>query len=128
MDKKKSTEKSVSPAKKKVTNPRRAGSSDMKTTHPEISERFKKFVHDSGLTYNDLQDVLGIKKSTLHSYAQGRATPGIYLLQQLNVKFGVSYDYMIDGVDSSTNIIDILSQIENLKLAIKKLKVTGRFS
>lgn len=60
------------------------------------SERIKLLVERSGKSYQDLEKITGIKKSSLQRYASG-ATAKIPLsvIEQLSKSFGVSQEYLM---------------------------------
>ena len=60
------------------------------------SERIKALIEQSGLSYQELEKVTGIKKSSLQRYATG-ATPKIPLdvIEKLSKAFNVSQEYLM---------------------------------
>lgn len=68
------------------------------------SERIKSLIEKSGRSYQDLEKITGIKKSSLQRYASG-ATPKIPLtvIERLSQAFGVSQEYLMGWTDTPIN-------------------------
>ena len=66
------------------------------------SERIKLLIEQSGKSYQDLEKITGIKKSSLQRYASG-ATAKIPLavIEQLSKAFNVSQEYLMGWSDTT---------------------------
>ena len=66
------------------------------------SERIKLLIEQSGKSYQDLEKITGIKKSSLQRYASG-ATAKIPLtvIEQLSKAFNVSQEYLMGWSEST---------------------------
>ena len=61
----------------------------------------KKLREDSHLSQEQLADAIGVSKSTIGMYEQGRRVPSVEMLVQMADLFGVSLDYLITGKEFS---------------------------
>lgn len=70
-----------------------------------INERLKKLRIERGLTQAELADKLGIAKTTLASYEQGKNEPNIRTIIRISMLFKVSTDYLLGISETrSTNL------------------------
>jgi transcriptional regulator with XRE-family HTH domain len=90
------------------------------------SERIKSLIENSGKTYQELEKVTGIKKSSLQRYASG-TTPKIPLdvIERLSVFFNVSKEYLMGWEDENTRLTHSMeahsvAQAVNLQLFAEK--------
>lgn len=68
------------------------------------SERIKALVEGSNLSYQDLEKLTGIKKSSLQRYASGVTTKiPLDVIEKLAAAFNVSQEYLM-GWDEQKNI------------------------
>ena len=69
----------------------------MEVIHMSIrSERIKALVENSGMSYQDLEKLTGIKKSSLQRYASGVTTKiPLDVIEKLSVAFNVSQEYLM---------------------------------
>lgn len=81
----------------------------------EISNRLKKAMADSGLSFGEVSNITGIPKSAIHRYVTGN-TPKIPItrLEQLAEVFGVSAAWIMGWEDTPTP--DKAEQSENEEL------------
>lgn len=84
------------------------------------SERIKSLIENSEKTYQELEKVTGIKKSSLQRYASG-TTPKIPLdvIERLSVFFNVSKEYLMGWEDTPNGETSsrFLHSMENYSLA-----------
>ena len=60
------------------------------------SERIKALVEESGMSYQELEKVTKIKKSSLQRYASGATTKiPLDVIEKLSVAFSVSQEYLM---------------------------------
>lgn len=60
------------------------------------SERIKALVENSDMSYQDLEKLTGIKKSSLQRYASGVTTKiPLDVIEKLSVAFNVSQEYLM---------------------------------
>ena len=60
------------------------------------SERIKALVESSGMSYQDLEKLTGIKKSSLQRYASGVTSKiPLDVIEKLSVAFNVSQEYLM---------------------------------
>lgn len=60
-------------------------------------KNLKKLRKESGITQNDLANILGIKQRTYSSYENNTNEPNIDTLKKLSNYFNVSIDYLVDN-------------------------------
>ena len=71
-----------------------------------FGETLKKLREDAGMSQEQLGNLLGISKSTIGMYEQGRRVPGLDILIRMSQVFGVSLDYLIMGKDFTSSADD----------------------
>ena len=60
------------------------------------SERIKALVEESSLSYQELEKLTGIKKSSLQRYASGATTKiPLDVIEKLSIAFNVSQEYLM---------------------------------
>ena len=60
------------------------------------SERIKQLIEESNMSYQELEKVTGIKKSSLQRYATGVTTKiPLDVIEKLSVTFNVSQEYLM---------------------------------
>ena len=60
------------------------------------SERIKSLIEQSGRSYQDLEKLTGIKKSSLQRYASGVTTKiPLDVIEKLSIAFNVSQEYLM---------------------------------
>lgn len=68
------------------------------------SERIKSLIEQSKRSYQELEKITGIKKSSLQRYASGVTTKiPLDVIEKLSVAFGVSQEYLMGWDDKVTN-------------------------
>lgn len=65
--------------------------------HKDICERFRKVRTDNRITQKEFAEILQVSESTIKQVERGASAPTYDVLRLLKRKFGVSYDFMIDG-------------------------------
>ena len=66
------------------------------------SERIKSLIEQSKRSYQELEKITGIKKSSLQRYASGVTTKiPLDVIEKLSVAFGVSQEYLMGWDDNS---------------------------
>lgn len=74
------------------------------------SERIKNLVDNSGMSYQDLEKLTGIKKSSLQRYASGVTTKiPLDVIEKLSIAFNVSQEYLMgwDNKESSPSELSL---------------------
>ena len=83
------------------------------------SERIKALIDSSGLSYQEIEKLTGIKKSSLQRYASGETTKiPLDVIEKLSVGFKVSQEYLI-GWDEKKNSPSEPSLTEGEKLMLE---------
>ena len=101
------------------------------------SERIKALIERSQLSYQELERVTGIKKSSLQRYASGTTTKiPLDVIEKLSKAFGVSQEYLMGWEEkkSSPNelqltegerfLIDLFRRVpeENQQMVLKMIR------
>lgn len=82
------------------------------------SERIKALVEASGKSYQELEKVTGIKKSSLQRYASGATTKiPLDVIEKLSVAFNVTQEYLM-GWEEQKNSPDKSELTEGEKLLL----------
>lgn len=85
------------------------------------SERIKSLIDKSGKSYQELEKLTGIKKSSLQRYASGVTTKiPLDVIEKLSVAFNVSQEYLMGW--SKENSPDELVLTEGEKKLIQLLR------
>lgn len=87
------------------------------------SERIKALVDSSELSYQELEKLTGIKKSSLQRYASGATTKiPLDVIEKLSVAFNVSQEYLMgwDEKESSPSELQ-LTEGEKMMLELFRL-------
>jgi len=67
------------------------------------SQRIKALIEESGKSYQELEKITGIKKSSLQRYASGVTTKiPLDVIERLSIAFNVSQEYLM-GWDEKEN-------------------------
>lgn len=68
------------------------------------SERIKALVEASGKSYQELEKLTGIKKSSLQRYASGATTKiPLDVIEKLSIAFNVSQEYLMGWEEQKTS-------------------------
>jgi len=73
-----------------------------------IGARIKVFRQEHNMTQQDFADMFGMSKVWVHSVEKGRHMLPIECMRVLKGRFGMSYDYIIDGETPPANESDYL--------------------
>ena len=93
------------------------------------SDRIKHLIEQSGKSYLELEEITGVRKSSLQRYASGRTTKiPLDAIEKLAETFNVSQSYLMGWTDSPTAVAEPpRSVLENELLEIlEKLPIEGR--
>lgn len=89
------------------------------------SDRIKSLIENSGKTYQELEKVTGIKKSSLQRYASG-ATAKIPLdvIERLSVFFNVSKEYLMGWEDEEARFTHSMEAYSIARAALAEPTLT----
>lgn len=94
-----------------------------------ISQRLKQLRSENNLTQAQLASILGIAKTTLAAYEQGKSEPNIELLIKMANYFDISVDYLIGKTNCMHEeyqpVSDILGIDEKTIEILQKLSATA---
>lgn len=69
----------------------------------QIGTRLKKFRLEHNMTQQDFADIFGMSKIWVHSVEKGRHMFPLECMVILKDRFGLTYDYLIDGIKNSSD-------------------------
>lgn len=82
------------------------------------SQRIKALIEESGKSYQELEKITGIKKSSLQRYASGVTTKiPLDVIERLSIAFNVSQEYLM-GWDEKENSPSELQLTEGEKMLL----------
>lgn len=67
-----------------------------------LGQKIKRLRKQSGMTQEDLADLLHVTRSAVSSWETGVRTPDIYMLRKIANLFGVSLDYIVGCASEHT--------------------------
>lgn len=84
------------------------------------SERIKALIEESKLTYQEIEKLTGIKKSSLQRYASGTTTKiPMDVFEKLSVAFNVSQEYLLGWEEKKDSPTELqLSEGEKMVLEL----------
>ena len=87
------------------------------------SERIKFLIEKSGRSYQELESITGIKKSSLQRYASGVTTKiPLDVIEKLSIAFGVSQEFLMGWDENEISLGRIqLTEGEKQMLELFKL-------
>lgn len=87
-----------------------------------LNQRLKLFRTSSGLTQQQVADVLGLDRSTYAYYESGKTTPDIKSVNKLLKIFNISYYELVDEPDpTAINVSDPSTESEEDNMHIYEL-------
>lgn len=89
------------------------------TSYKDICDRFKRVRIDANMTQEDFAKLLGIARTTVSSIERGAQAPSYAVLRILNRRYGIPYQWLVDGVES-----DAAREVQRLREENKDLKAS----
>lgn len=87
------------------------------------SERIKRIIDESGKSYQELEKITGIKKSSLQRYASGVTTKiPLDVIEKLSSTFNVSQEYLM-GWDEKENSPDERQLTEGEEMVLELFRM-----
>ena len=92
------------------------------------SERIKSLIEESGKSYQELEKVTGIKKSSLQRYASGVTSKiPLDVIEKLSATFNVSQEYLMGWDEKENSPSELqLTEGERLMLDLFRMIPTDR--
>lgn len=87
-----------------------------------IGKRLKEIRLDARLTQREMAELVGLTSGSIGALENGLYTPNFDVLRAINKHLGASYDFIIDGVQSPQNNVQIKKENEMLKAELERLK------
>ena len=92
-----------------------------------IGARLKNIRLNARLTQKDMAEIVNMKPASIGALENGLYTPNYDVIRAIRNRLGVSYEYLIDGVESEINISDLIMKNKQLEEEVKRLsKVVDR--
>lgn len=93
----------------------------------KIGARLKNIRINARLTQKDMGKIINMKPASVGALENGLYTPNYEVIRSIKKRLGVSYDYIIDGVDSDINTSDLIMKNKSLEEEVNRLsKVVDR--
>lgn len=81
-----------------------------------LNQRLKKFRIASGLTQQQVADVLNLDRSTYAYYEAGKTTPDIKSVSKLVKIFNITYYDLVDEPDPTLEVNDSAAQEDDIEI------------
>ena len=79
----------------------------------DVGDRMRKALREAGIGVGEIADYLGVARTTVSNWINGRIEPSVQTLRLWALRCGVDYDWLRDGrlpaapVTSPTVMVDI---------------------
>jgi transcriptional regulator with XRE-family HTH domain len=98
-----------------------------KDNNDDIGTRLKNIRFNARLTQKEMGDIVNMKPASIGALENGLYTPNYEVLRAIRKRLGVSYDYIIDGVESDINTSELIIKNKALEEEVARLsKVVDR--
>jgi transcriptional regulator with XRE-family HTH domain len=88
----------------------------------QIGDRLKEVRLNARLTQKELAKLVGLTPGSIGALENGLYTPNFDVLRILHKKLGVSYDYIIDGLESPENASKLIEENTRLKEELDRMR------
>jgi repressor LexA len=89
----------------------------------------KKLREDAGLSQEQLGEVIGVSKSTIGMYEQGKRMPNTNtILKDIAAYFGVSIDYLVGFSGNENNTVEDFSRFGLRPVSRRKIPMIGKIA
>jgi transcriptional regulator with XRE-family HTH domain len=88
----------------------------------QIGNRLKEVRLNARLTQKELAKLVGLTPGSIGALENGLYTPNFDVLRTLHKKLGVSYEYIIDGLESSKNPSQLMEENARLKEELERMR------
>lgn len=86
-----------------------------------IGARLKNIRLNARLTQKDMAKIVNMKPASVGALENGLYTPNYDVIRAIRKRLGVSYEYIIDGVESEMNTSDLIIKNKSLEEEVKRL-------
>lgn len=94
----------------------------LKNTPKDIAARLREIRIDARLTQKEMAEIVGLTPGSVGAMENGLYTPNYDVLRALKTRLNISYDYVIDGLESPVNNSQMVTENKELKLEVERLK------
>lgn len=94
------------------------------TDAKSIGTRLRKIRIDARLTQKEMGEIVGLTPGSVGALENDLYTPNFDVLRAIHSRLGISYDFIIDGANTTGNIKEIESlqqEVERLRRVVDKL-------
>lgn len=88
----------------------------------QIGKRLREIRIDARLTQKEMAKLVNLTPGAIGAMENGLYTPNFDVLRAIHRRLGATYDYIIDGVESSNNHSQLILENEALKEELDRLK------
>lgn len=81
-----------------------------------FSEKLRELMKKNSLTQQELADSIGIARQTVGKYLDGLCYPQANILSKISVKYGVSIDYLVMGIESKSELLSEYIDLQDVPL------------
>lgn len=88
----------------------------------QIGKRLREVRINARLTQREMAKLVNLATGSIGAMENGLYTPNFDVLREIHKKLGVSYDFIIDGVEINTSHAELLIENNTLKQELERLK------
>ncbi|MEM6987243.1 MAG: helix-turn-helix transcriptional regulator [Pseudomonadota bacterium] len=89
---------------------------------PTLHERMKRARDDSGLSVDEVCEVLGVKRETYNKWETGKVAPRANKLMMLAGVFNVPPAWLLDGDDEYLQSLDKDQKVKQLRSRLEQMQ------
>lgn len=87
-----------------------------------IAERLKEIRREARMTQKEMAVVVGLTSGSVGALENAYYTPNFDVLRRIHKTFGVSYDYIIDGISTPEVTTNLVAENTALKAENERMK------
>jgi transcriptional regulator with XRE-family HTH domain len=88
----------------------------------QIGKRLREVRIDARLTQREMAKLVNLATGSIGAMENGLYTPNFDVLRAIHKKLGVSYDYIIDGIESTDNASKLIEENARLKEELDRMR------
>jgi transcriptional regulator with XRE-family HTH domain len=101
--------------------------SSKKENIEDVGTRLKTVRLNARLTQKEMAEIVNMKPSSIGALENGLYTPNYEVLRAIRKRLGISYEYLIDGVESEMNTSGLIMKNKSLEEEVSRLnKIVDR--
>jgi transcriptional regulator with XRE-family HTH domain len=87
-----------------------------------IAERLKEIRREARMTQKEMAVIIGLTSGSVGALENAYYTPNFDVLRAIHNKLGVSYDYIIDGIELNDNASKLIEENARLKEELDRMR------